>query len=168
MKCEVTATCNLLPPTRRLICIHSFIFYVDPSRERSRCCMIQYYFEGPVVDVMSKPHGLSKRSDPYYRTPKSSLLKMKQAVSDSTAKVAQQKLLVEQGLLDPLDLHLFLEINSNSVIFGEAQLYVTQMFFIQFCWNVNYLKELSMPSLGMLKLPLHLSVFCTMTGKSMR
>ena len=53
MKCEVTATCNLLPPTKRVTCTHSFIFYIDPSGERSRYCMIQYYFEGPVVDLMS-------------------------------------------------------------------------------------------------------------------
>ena len=46
---------------------------------------------------MCKPHGLSKRSEPYYRTPKSSLDKMKKIASVSTAKSASSKLLKEQG-----------------------------------------------------------------------
>ena len=63
---------------------------------------------------------------------------MKQTVLDSKAKVAQQKLSVEQrgevGSTRPTSLPRNQQQLSN---LGEAQLYVTQMFFIQFCWNVN-------------------------------
>ena len=60
-------------------------------------CMVQYYFHGPVVNVISKPHGLSKHHQPYYRTPKTSINKMKEVSSQCTPKVAATKLLAEQG-----------------------------------------------------------------------
>ena len=46
---------------------------------------------------MSKPHGLSKRSEPYFRTPKTALKHMRDVASHSTPKEALAKLTKEQG-----------------------------------------------------------------------
>ena len=73
------------------------LYNVDVNAVRNQFCVLQYYFECPIVDVMCKPHGLSKRTEPYYRTPKSSLDQMKKIASVSTAKAASSKLLKEQG-----------------------------------------------------------------------
>lgn len=59
--------------------------------------VLQYYFDGPEVNVVSKPHGLSKRSEPYFRTPKTALKHMRDVASHSTPKEALMKLTREQG-----------------------------------------------------------------------
>ena len=46
---------------------------------------------------MSKPHGLSKHSEPYFRTPKTALKHMRDVASHPTPKEALAKSTKEQG-----------------------------------------------------------------------
>ena len=46
---------------------------------------------------MSKPHGLSKHSEPYFRSPKTALKHMRNVAYDSIPKEALAKLMKEQG-----------------------------------------------------------------------
>ena len=74
-----------------------FLYLLDDTGLRNRYCVLQYYFNGPEVNVVSKPHGLSKRSEPYFRTPKTALKHMRDVASHSTPKEALAKLTKEQG-----------------------------------------------------------------------
>lgn len=77
-------------------CLFHF-FFIDIKGVMRHLCMLQYYFDGPVVSVTPKPHGLSKHSQPYYRTPKSTMDKLKKVSTESMPKAALNKLVADEG-----------------------------------------------------------------------
>ena len=52
-------------PIMMITCMLSII---DPEGQRNKYPMLQYSFEGPEIDVKSKPHGNSKSNQPFFRT----------------------------------------------------------------------------------------------------
>ena len=59
--------------------------------------MIQYWFDGPPVQVMPKPHGNSKSAQPYFRTAASAKAQHKEIAVSHTPRAAVQAAISNQG-----------------------------------------------------------------------
>ena len=46
----------------------TFCVHIDANESMNRYCLLQYYFDGPELDIQVKPHGNSKSSTPFFRT----------------------------------------------------------------------------------------------------
>ena len=45
-----------------------YLFFLDNGGARNKLALVQYMFDGPEIKVITKPHGNSKGSAPYFRT----------------------------------------------------------------------------------------------------
>ena len=59
--------------------------------------LIQYWFDGPTVEIKSKPHGNAQSSRPYFRTAESAKVRHRQIASEHTPTSALQIATEEQG-----------------------------------------------------------------------
>ena len=59
--------------------------------------MLQYSFDGPEIDVKSKPHGNSKSDQPFFRTSTSTRNQISELASSSTPKAVVSALTKERG-----------------------------------------------------------------------
>ena len=50
---------------------HKFVYTTDGNGAQNHYGMIQYYFDGPEVEIKIKPHGNSKLASPFFRTSES-------------------------------------------------------------------------------------------------
>ena len=72
-------------------------YLLDHSGERNKYSMIQYWFDGPPVEVKPKPHGNSHSSTPFFRTADSAKQKHKEIASTSRPTEALYKATQECG-----------------------------------------------------------------------
>lgn len=63
----------------------------------NRYALVQYWFDGPQVDIKIKPHGNSKSSHPYFRTASSAKAQHKMVAASHTPKSAVQIAARQQG-----------------------------------------------------------------------
>ena len=63
----------------------------------NRYALVQYWFDGPQVEIKIKPHGNSKSSHPYFRTASSAKAQHKAIASSHTPKSAVQIAARQQG-----------------------------------------------------------------------
>lgn len=61
--------------------------HIDVEKVRSSCCLVCYGFENETHPVLPRPHGNSKGKQPYTRTQRSTIEKIKQCSSMSTKDV---------------------------------------------------------------------------------
>ncbi len=64
------------------------ISVTDGNGLRNRYCLLQYYFDGPEIDIQIKPHGNSKSSSPFFRTSESAKKRHRELASTHTPKEA--------------------------------------------------------------------------------
>ena len=63
-------------------------FFTDGEGSQNRYAMIQYYFDGPEVEIKIKPHGNSKSTTPFFRTSESAKKIHKELAAKSMPKEA--------------------------------------------------------------------------------
>ena len=63
----------------------------------NRYAIVQYWFDGPQIEIKIKPHGNSKSSHPYFRTAASAKAQHKAIASSHTPKSAVQVAVRQQG-----------------------------------------------------------------------
>ena len=73
------------------------MYTVDGSGAQNRCGMIQYYFDGPEVEIKIKPHGNSKSASPFFRTSESAKKLHKELAATSMPKEAVYQATLMQG-----------------------------------------------------------------------
>ena len=72
-------------------------FLLDFSGCLNRYALVQYWFEGPEVEVKPKPHGNSKSSHPYFLTAESAKAHLKAMAKSETPKSIMQIATQEHG-----------------------------------------------------------------------
>ena len=73
----------------------------DGNGAQNRYGMIQYYFNGPGVEIKIKPHGNSKSSSPFFRTSESAKKLHKELAATSMPKEAvYQATLMQDGEIE--------------------------------------------------------------------
>ena len=73
------------------------MYTVDGSGAQNRYGMIQYYFDGPEVEIKIKPHGNSKSASPFFRTSESAKKLHKELAATSMPKEAVYQATLMQG-----------------------------------------------------------------------
>ena len=71
--------------------IASIVYSPDGGGKQNRYCMLQYYFDGPEVEVKIKPHGNAKSNAPFFRTSDSAKKLHKELASKNMPKEAIYK-----------------------------------------------------------------------------
>ena len=99
----------------------SILIPLDNHGARNKLALVQYMFDGPEIEVITKPHGNSKGSTPYFRTSDSARQKLQTLAGTKTPKavVSLKKLVVKSTLKLRV---MPLEIDNKSVIFAVVQL----------------------------------------------
>ena len=59
--------------------------------------MVQYYFKGPVIPVMVKPHGNSSRAKPFFRTSETAKDEVRQLATSHTPSHAIGVMTAQHG-----------------------------------------------------------------------
>ena len=72
-------------------------FFTDGRGSQNRYAMIQYYFDGPEVEIKIKPHGNSKSTTPFFRTSESAKKIHKELAAKSMPKEAVYQATCLQG-----------------------------------------------------------------------
>lgn len=96
------------PPNHCLICVDAFLNnrkHVNVSRFptlddqslQNRHVMVQYWFDGPPVEVKSKPHGNSRTSQPFFRTAESAKKRHQEIAATKKPKDVMQLATQECG-----------------------------------------------------------------------
>ena len=75
----------------------SLLFFLDNHGARNKLALVQYMFNGPEIEVISKPHGNSKGSTPYFRTSDSARQKLQTLVATQTPKTVIETVTREAG-----------------------------------------------------------------------
>ena len=70
---------------------------IDPRGCLNKYALVQYWFDGPQIEVKPKPHGNSKSSRPYFRTAETAKAHHKEIAESNTPKVVMQIATDEQG-----------------------------------------------------------------------
>ena len=70
------------------ICICYIQTHTDGDEQLLNRCIVQYHFSGEEHEVLVRPHGNSKRSEPYVRTFSSTLKVLTEVASEKTPKAA--------------------------------------------------------------------------------
>ena len=79
-------------------CMISFLLHIaDSSSAQNRYGMIQYYFDGPKIEIKIKPHGNAKSAAPYFRTSDSARKLNKELASKNMPKEAVYQATQMQG-----------------------------------------------------------------------
>ena len=73
------------------------LYHTDVQGRHNRYALVQYWFDGPQIDIKVKPHGNSKSSHPYFRTAASAIAQHKAIASSNTPKSAIQIASKQQG-----------------------------------------------------------------------
>ena len=71
--------------------------HTDMQGCHNRYALMQYWFDGPQVEIKVEPHGNSKSSHPYLRTAASTKAQHKAKASSHTSKSAVQIAAKQQG-----------------------------------------------------------------------
>ena len=71
--------------------------FLDNHGARNKLALVQYMFNGPEIEVISKPHGNSKGSTPYFRTSDSARQKLQTLVATQTPKTVIETVTREAG-----------------------------------------------------------------------
>ena len=80
-----------------LICGGDCVHYTDENGCLNKFALIQYWFDGPPVEVKPKPHGNSHTSQPYFRVAESAKARHRAIAYSHTPKSALQIATQEQG-----------------------------------------------------------------------
>lgn len=64
------------------------ILTTDSHGAQNKYCMVQYYFDGPEIEVKIKPHGNSKSNAPFFRIADSARKRHKSIASKNKPKEA--------------------------------------------------------------------------------
>ena len=76
----------------------TFVFLpLDNHGAHNKLAVVQYTFNGPEIEVVTKPHGNSKGSTPYFRTSDSARQKMQTLAETKTPKAVIQTVTQEAG-----------------------------------------------------------------------
>ena len=78
------------------MCCHYFHFIADCNGCQNKYVMIQYWFDGPVINK-KKPHGNSSTSNPFFRIAESEKAEHRQVAAQNTPKSAVQVATSQQG-----------------------------------------------------------------------
>ena len=81
---------SFLPPLSSLV-------YTDADGKPNRYCMVQYFFDGPVVPVKFKPHGNSKSNKPFFRTAESTKRHLRELTTKHTPSEVVSLATAEEG-----------------------------------------------------------------------
>ena len=73
------------------------MYTTDGNGAQNRYGMIQYYFDGPEVEIKIKPHGNSKSSSPFFRTSESAKKLHKELAATNMPKEAVYQATLMQG-----------------------------------------------------------------------
>ena len=77
---------------------HTRIYiYSDNEKNLNLYAMVQYYFKGPVIPVMVKPHGNSSRAKPFFRTSETAKDEVRQLATSHTASQAIGVMTAQRG-----------------------------------------------------------------------
>ena len=74
-----------------------YLFFLDNGGARNKLALVQYMFGGPEIEVITKPHGYSKGSAPYFRTSDSARQKLQTIATTKTPKAVIQTVTQEAG-----------------------------------------------------------------------
>ena len=64
----------------------AFLFFLDNHGACNKLALVQYMFDGPEIEVITKPHGNFKGSTPYFRTSDSARQKLQTLAATKTPK----------------------------------------------------------------------------------
>ena len=70
---------------------------IDHCKQRNKLVMLQYWFDGPPIDVQIKPHGNSRGSTPFFCTAQSARKRNREIAAVSTPTEAIQLATNESG-----------------------------------------------------------------------
>ena len=98
--------CTLNP--WRCLLLHSCLVYdwtsllctflsPDANGGHNRYVLVQYWFNGPEIEIKVKPHGNSTSSQPYFRTASSAHTQNKMIAARNTPNTAMHKAVQQQG-----------------------------------------------------------------------
>ena len=71
--------------------------FLDNHGARNKLALVQYMFDGPEIEVITKPHGNSKGSTLYFRTSDSARQKLQTLAATKTPKAVIQTISQEAG-----------------------------------------------------------------------
>ena len=74
-----------------------FLLFLDNHGARNKLALVQYMFDGPEIEVITKPHGNSKGSTPYFRTSDSARQKLQTLAATQTPKTVIETVTREAG-----------------------------------------------------------------------
>ena len=82
----------------RSICTSYFVLLsLDNHGARNKLALVQYMFDGPEIEVITRPHGNSKGSTPYFRTSDSARENLHTLAATKTPKAVIQAVTQEAG-----------------------------------------------------------------------
>jgi hypothetical protein len=70
---------------------------IDGFGLRNKLALVQYYFQGPEIEVKVKPHGNAKATEPYFRTSESAKECIKDMAKSKTPKVLIDSITKSKG-----------------------------------------------------------------------
>ena len=73
------------------------MYITDGNGAQNRYGMIQYYFDGPEIEIKIKPHGNSKSASPFFRTSESAKKLHKELAATTMPKEAVYQATLMQG-----------------------------------------------------------------------
>ena len=76
---------------------HKLLYTADGNGAQNRYGMIQYYFDGPEVEIKIKPHGNSKSASPFFCTSESARKLYKELASTNMPKETVYRATLMQG-----------------------------------------------------------------------
>ena len=79
------------------ICAYTSYANPDGDKNLNVHAMVQYYFKGPVIPVMVKPHGNSSRSKPFFRTSDAAKDEVRQLAASHTLPQAISVMTAQHG-----------------------------------------------------------------------
>jgi hypothetical protein len=79
--------------------MRAYTSYINPDDDQNLNvrAMVQYYFKGPVIPVMVKPHGNSSRSKPFFRTSETAKDEVRQLAASHTPSQAISVMTAQHG-----------------------------------------------------------------------
>lgn len=69
----------------------------DGDKNLNVHAMVQYYFKGPVIPVLVKPHGNSSQGKPFFRTSESAKDEVRQLATEHTPSQAISVMTAQHG-----------------------------------------------------------------------
>ena len=131
----------------------------DCSGAQNKYCMIQYYFDGPEIEVKIKPHGNAKSDMPFFRTTDSARKVHKDIAAKNKPKDAlvyiQARGLSSLPRIIGSRLQTIVEVSTDKI----------RMFSTVLCWSAKLLKVCKKHLYRTLRQPLIHSAFSSLTGR---